>query len=342
MAPRTSRPTIEAGVSDEPIANQSSALEVATPLPANVDTERFETLRAYQPLISIADSATILPIAARLVAAAPAKRIGTDRKRLTWLCQLLAYDRDVRGGVNPGRALRQEHVDHYLRHGCAGQDSSSIRTYKSALYVFGRMFHPGDYPPKPVKVDRADVQAPYSDRDVRRLYRGRVGLSEHLAQRLTIVLDLATGVGARAEEMTTLTGASMHVITVNRTKIICLDLPSRRTGEIRTVPVVDPAKGGRLLTRAQEVGDGYLLTGSRHNAVNSVRDAIRKHGVNISFSAVRLRHTWIVDLAQRGIPTALLLQMADLGDSHTLHDLSKWARQYSPNDAAAWMREAMS
>jgi hypothetical protein len=289
------------------------------------------------------DIATLLPVAAAMVAQAPATTLQTDRKRVTQLCMLLAHDRDVRGGVDLRRALRRENVDHYLRHGCRGQVSASLGTYQSHLYRFGRILHPADYPAAPVKVDRTAVRAPYDHREVTALYRMRLGLSDHLSGRLTAVLDLTTGAGARSEEMTTLTGASMHPISTGRGNVVCVDLPSRRTGELRTVPILDDAKAGRLMQRAQHVGpDGWLVTGSRHNAVNSVQQAVRDRGVDITMSAVRLRHAWIVDMAQHGIPTAMLLSIADLGDSHTLYDLSKWMRTYEPAEAAEWLREALS
>lgn len=306
--------------------------------------ERFDALAQYRPKIQVTDLAAIWPVAAAMIAQAPATTIGTDRKRLTQLCHLLAHDRDVHGGVDLRRALQRENVDHYIYKGHPGRPTpGSIRTYKSHLYRFGRILHPTEYPEALVTANRNEVRAPYSADEIRALYRHQHSLSDSLAGRLLAVLDLATGAGARSEEIATLTGASIHTIRARGEDITCVDIPSRRTGELRTVPIHDPAKGGRLLRRARDLGpDEWLLPGSRHNAVNGIRTTIRRRGVEITMSAVRLRHTWIVDLAQHGVPTALLLRLADLGDSHTLHDLTRWMRRYHPAEATEWIQEAMS
>ena len=96
------------------------------------------------------------------------------------------------------------------------------------------------------------------------------------------------------------------------------------------------------MARALDVGsDGYLIEGSRRNAVNGVQTAIRRRGIDIEVSAVRLRHYWAVDLMQYSIPTAVFMQIADLGDSHTLYELSKFVRAVPDSGVAGWFAGAV-
>lgn len=294
--------------------------------------------------VPIKGLAAITPVAAAMVVQAPAVTRETDRKRLVLMCQLLAHDRDMHGDIDLRRAMHRVHVDHYVRSGSGSQTSGTIAAYSSHFYRFGRLLHPAEYPAPREPLRRTRVQRPYSPAEVQALYRRHLSLTDHLADRLLTMLDLATGVGARSDEMVSLTGSSVRQIpTGGGASAVCVELPSRRTGVIRTIPVLGASKAGRLWRRAQVAGpDGYLLEGGRRNAVNGVQRAIRARGVSIDISAVRLRYFWIVEIAHRPIPVATFLQLADLGDSHSLHELSRHMRGYEPDEVAAIMAGALA
>lgn len=304
-----------------------------------VEPERralYDELAAFRPRLVVKDLGALVSVAAAMVVQDPAKTRETDRKRVTLLCQLLAHDRDIHGSIDLRRALRRVHVERYTRVVTGSDKPGTLAAYSSHFNRFGRLLHPGDYPPRSEPISRPRVRPPYSEQEVKALYRHRLTVSETVARRLVVVLDLATGAGARAEEMNTLTGSSIRGVPgADGTEVVYVDLPSRRTGELRSVPVFNAVKGSRLRARAQEVGaDGYLLPGPRRNAVNSVRTAAARSGVNFDLHAVRLRHTWIVELAQRPIPTAVLLKLADLGDSHTVFELAKYMRPFDEVEMA--------
>lgn len=341
MAPGTRMPSPETVA---PLPDPSSGSRPWRPSVESHQQQRYVYLLQHRPDVWIADMGSVVGIAAAMVVQAPAETTETDRKRLLLLCQLLDQDREVRGGLDLRRALRRVNVDNYVQTGVHGLSPKSRAAYRSHYYRFGRLLHPAEYPAPLVRVSRTVVQPAYSTEEISRLYRRRASLSDLVGESLTTMLDLGCGVGARSTEMSALTGASVRVERLGLGReIVIVDLPTKRTGQIRSVPVLDPVKGRRLLKRARSVGpDGYLLPGSRKNAVNGVQRAVRRRGVDITISAVRLRHAWIVELASRPIPARLVLQLADLGDSHTLYEVTKTLGCYGEHEAADWFSEAIA
>lgn len=330
------------GVAQSPSVARAAAHAVLADRPWRPDVAE-ETRGLYRELISrmpdlpIKDIDQVGRIAAAMVTTVPGHTLESQRRRMVLLCDLLDYDRELNGDLDLRRALRHGTVESFLRYQAGTQSRATVRTYASHLRPFGRLLHPQEYPPRQPTAREARVQAPLTDDEVKALYRKRLSVSEMLACRLETALDLTTGAGARSEEMTDLTGSCVRTLPTTFGDAVCVDLTSRRTGLIRTVPFLDPVKGARVLRRAQQVGpDAYLLPGARRNAVNSVQTAIRKHGVDLTLPAVQLRHWWICDVARKPIPTAAFLQVADLGDSHTLFELAKAIPAYDPTTASQW------
>lgn len=114
---------------------------------------------------------------------------------------------------------------------------------------------------------------------------------------------------------------------------VMVNLTNPVTGLVRRVPVLEAAKGERLVARARDVGDGRtLLVGSRKNRVNAVQQQVQRQEPRLTVSALRLRQSWIVGLANR-VPAALLLQLADIGDTRMLAQLRPWMDTYDDQRA---------
>ncbi|AEK36720.1 hypothetical protein CVAR_1364 [Corynebacterium variabile DSM 44702] len=112
-----------------------------------------------------------------------------------------------------------------------------------------------------------------------------------------------------------------------------------RWGRIRWVPVIDEDKAARILARARQVGEGFFVpvmsTGEvDRNALNRINRVLKKRGFGV-VDATGLRNRWLVDLACRpGIPAAVLMSVAGVGDLRILADQADSLPRYTPQQLA--------
>ncbi|MFD4993957.1 hypothetical protein ACFWH7_16625 [Cellulosimicrobium cellulans] len=318
-------------------------VRTATGNHAAADQQRRASLATFEPTSPVAQLA--VTTALEVVMQNPAVAEQTDRRRLGVLAALFDRYLAVHGDFDPSRALARAEVDAFIGTHMQGHGRGTISTYRSDLSRYGRLYHPDAYPKLDRRPARATTLRPYMGAEVARMWQLTSTVTDKVARRMQLIIALAAGAGARANEMTTLVGASVRVVLRNGARTVCVDLPSRRSGVIRTVPIVDQRSAMTLRAAAEAIGpDDYLLsgTGKRTNVVNRTRSHLQQQQPGEEFSAVRLRHFWIVRLASSSFPTAAVLHLADLGDSHTLTELRPYFRQFDDTELLDWMREVSS
>lgn len=267
--------------------------------------------------------------------------LSTDRISVAHLARYLAFEAERVGTFDYRTALRRTNVDRHLMDIATRKTNRSMRTIRWILYDAGRLVHPREYPeartlpaPRTKRIDAASPQ------DIRDWYTLAPTLPPWLRRRLTLLLDLCYGAGARAPDFKALRGTSITSETIDGRHIAIVRLQNT-AGGTRLVPVTDPDISNRLSALAQSKGSDYLLPAAKgeveRNATNRIGEQLRARGHG-SISAAALRNRWILDLADR-VPAALLLQLADVVDVQVLADQRTQLPIYSIHRAIALMTE---
>ncbi|BFL73312.1 hypothetical protein M7M4_00640 [Corynebacterium pseudogenitalium] len=169
------------------------------------------------------------------------------------------------------------------------------------------------------------------------MYAIAPSLRPMLRAQLLTILDLTTGAGLSSQEIRHLRGSDISPLELAERTVV--QIAVRKRGVIsRVVPVVCPVRGHRLLTRAREVGSGFVfpIVGDSmpRNAICHVAEELVEQGFP-GFNAAALRNRWVVKLASDpGVPAAMLMKMAGIADLRVLHDLEADLPQFSPEDGA--------
>ena len=306
--------------------------------PAVNEEERLKALFSYRPQRARNFSAAVIAAAAPIVALLPSVGWNADRERTGHLCNLLNADEAIHGTVDAARALRPENVDYFLSRRSYRTDNT-FRTLRSLYYRFGRAVHPALYPEQRIQAPRAkELQPPYSADELGRLYDFALATSPTLSRRMLIVLDVISGAGALTPELDRLRGSHIRPLVTDpgRAVVTLID----RQGVVREVPLSDRTRSRRLLRLAVESGDSRLLPYSKKQVISHLQRQLAKHGHGLQLNAVRLRHTWLVNLLNRRVPVSAVMQLAGIGDAHTLAGLRRWMRTYDTTEMAALLAEA--
>lgn len=310
------------------------------------DQERFDRLRQ----LSIAGPASPLKAvaverAALVQAHTKPATNDSDAKSTRIIARRLLDDAIAYGDVDEERALTRTSIDQWLYHS-PDFSLTSTKTYRWTLYEAGRVLYPREFPaPRQVLSPRGRATPACPVGTAERLYGEATMVPEVLRPRLYLVLDLITGAGLRSSEVRELTGEDIDVVSLGM-GVEVATVRVRRRGVIdRIVPVIDPAKGHRLLQRAKEVGTGtmYPLTVNgivSKNAVSKLNDRLRDYGFQ-GLDAVGLRNRWILDLASTpGVSAAALLAMAGVGDLRVLADQGDLLPKFQARDLAQMLLTA--
>ena len=239
--------------------------------------------------------------------------------------------------VDEERALTRPAVDKWLFRDDVFSRRSQ-RTYRTILYSAGRVLYPHEFPEphrqrgprrKAVPAARLSLET--------ELYAIAPNLRPMLRAQLLTILDLITGAGLSSQEIRHLRGSDISPLELPERTVV--QIAVRKKGVVsRVVPVVCPVRGHRLLTRAREVGHGFVfpIVGDSmpRNAICHVSDELVEQGFP-GFNAAALRNRWVVKLASDpGVPAAMLMKMAGIADLRVLHDLEADLPKFSPEDEA--------
>lgn len=265
----------------------------------------------------------------------------TDKKACAELARHLAWAA-VGGVVDAKRALKRGPVDERLEV-TGAQSPRGHRQVRHDLYTAGRLFHPREYPPERVTpVARTKRKAASYD-EIRSLYRYVWELPTPLGMRALALADLSYGVGARPADFKVLRGTAITTVRSHARAICVVALPNT-AGGARQVPVLDTGINSRLIELAARVGDGLVLAPNaefaERNIVNRISEQLTKKGYPPVRTAA-LRNRWILDMAERRIPTAMLLQLADVHDLRVLTDLRKELPHYKIRHAITIQQESL-
>lgn len=302
---------------------------------------RLASLLNYRPRMKI--SKAVIEAAAELIMQTPMISTTEDRSLMGELCRLLKFDTDNHGGhLDVKRALRPSVIDHYLGQVRAGRTAGGLNTLRLRLYRVGRLLDPLAFPEPRLTLPRPkEALAPDTSENIRRLYAKARTASPALRRKMFFVLDLATGAGARASEIRAL--RACDIARAEQDPVIAVvTLKSDTSKAMREVPVMDVDKSARLLALAASATDPWapLVPMGERGGVHSVQTELRKRSPALSFSAVRLRHWWIVDLSNKNVPAAMVYQLADLNDSHTIATLRRYMNTYQPATALEILKAA--
>lgn len=326
-------------VGAEPVGTPSGSATSATGARTTTgatpqDHHRLSRLLAFRPIRVTDDK--VLAAAAEVVMRDPAQEERTDKRRMLCVAVLLMRDTETHGDIDTDRAFRRTNVDLHVRAEYAGYERKTVETYRADLYRYGRRIHPVEYPSRAKQPGRVCVQEPYSAVEVTRFWTYAQTLPPMTGVRMQIMLALAAGAGARPEEMSQLRTEDVSVTRHD----VEVRLTSRRHGGSRVVPVVGADAVAAIRARVATGSVDFMVPGrDRRNAGSRLNSLLRGQGRTVTINPRRLRHFWIVQLAGTCIPTALLLSLADLGDSHTLHELRPFMRSFEQREVRAWMKE---
>lgn len=260
-----------------------------------------------------------------------------DAKAARVVARYLYDEALVYGEVDEERALTRPSVDRWLFRDDVFSRRSQ-RTYRTILYSAGRTLYPHEFPephrqrgPRRKAVSAAELSLEAE------LYAVAANLRPVLRAQLLTILDLTTGAGLSSQEIRQLRGSDISPLELPEHTAV--QIAVRKRGVVsRVVPVVCPVRGHRLLTRARDVGTGYVfpIVGDSmpRNAINHVAEELVEQGFS-GFNAAALRNRWVVRLASDpGVPAAMLMKMAGIADLRVLHDLEADLPQFTPEDEA--------
>lgn len=269
-----------------------------------------------------------------------------DRKAVRVIARRLYEDALQWQDVDEFRALTKESVNRWLLQQSRRVKPSSVKTYDQVLARAGRILYPQQFPVRtPVSGSRQKGQRAADRGSAEELYALTPLLNPSLCQTFLLVLDLITGAGLRASEIKDLKGSDFTVVQVGLGHEVVIVRIKGRWGKSRSVPVIDPAKGHRLIQRAHEVGTGSfmpLTVNARvdRNAVNRVNSALNRLGLP-AMDARGLRNRWVLDLAcTPGVPASALLRLAGVGDLRVLADQVEQLPTYESADLARLLIDA--
>ncbi|OFB42558.1 hypothetical protein BA059_04920 [Mycolicibacterium sp. (ex Dasyatis americana)] len=268
-------------------------------------------------------------------------RLSTDMRTCAEIARHLAWAA-VDGVVDANKALKRGPVDERLAF-TADFRPRGHREIRNILYNAGRLLHPTEYPPARVLPAPRTKQKAASYQEIRALYRILWELPSPLGMRALALADLSYGVGARPADFKVLRGTSISTIRAHGRAICVVTLPNV-AGGVRQVPVLDQGINCRLLELAARVGDGLVLAPNSEFAERNIVNRISEKLTSKGYPPVRcqpLRNRWILDMAERCIPTALLLQLADVRDVRVLADLRNELPHYKVRHIITIQQESL-
>lgn len=330
-------PTLEAAT-----AFMRRAAQTKLPEPGSDVAERMAGLTGItirHPDPEVAKQAVLE--AAKVVCMIDFTYTSTDRKMCGELGRHFGWAA-LDGVVDAKAALKRRVVDERLAF--KGElKPRGLRQARCILYKAGRLFHPREYPAARVLPAPRTKQMAASYREIRDLYRAAWEMPTPLGMRALTLVDLSYGVGARPADFKELRGTAITTVRSQGRAICVVALPNK-AGGVREVPVLDSGINSRLIELAARVGDGLVLAPkaqvAERNIVNRISEKLTKKG----YPRVRttaLRNRWILDIAERPIPAALLLQLADISDLRVLADLRKELPRYKIRHAITIMQESL-
>lgn len=269
-----------------------------------------------------------------------------DRKAVRVIAHLLYDDALEWQEVDERRALTKDSVNRWLVRQAKRVSGRSVKTYEQILNTVGRQMYPQQFPEaRVISGSRKKGQRAVAPGTAAELYSVVPSLNPGSAQMLLWVLDLVTGAGLRSSEIKDLRGSDFTVVHLGLGRDVVVVRIVSRWGKPRRVPVIDPAKGHRLLTRAREVGSGAFLPLTAdgqldRNILNRVNAVLKEQGFP-TVDALGLRNRWLVDLASSpGVPAAALLSLAGVSDLRVLADQVEQLPTYKPLDLAQLLIDA--
>ena len=233
------------------------------------------------------------------------------------------------GTFSVERALRRSAIDRYIAvQRERGIGEGTLRSRRTQLRAAARIVHPGEHVAgEDHRLGRSRAKIPATHAEVATWYRLAQTISAPKATVMTMMLDLGTGVGARASEMNRLTGDDVRVHRLPEGRELVAVTLTNSQGRRREVPFFDHRQGERVLSRAEQVGTGPLFAGDR-NVLNRVREHLVRKGHRTDFHSARLRYRWIVDLSAMPLPPAAFIQLADAYESPDVGDLRPFLPTY--------------
>lgn len=233
---------------------------VLAPFHPDIDVERFQGLANLKiRKVDMRYRESALESAKRLWCRLGAFADSTDRISAAYLARYLALEAERVGSFDYRTALRRANVDRYLMDIATRRTNRSMRTIRWILYDTGRLVHPREYPEaRTLPAPRTKRIAAASLDDIRNWYALAPTLPQWLSRRLTLLLDLRYGAGARPPDFKVSRGNSISEEIIAGRAIAIVRLPNT-TGGTRLVPVTDLDISSRLLELAHAKGSDYLL-----------------------------------------------------------------------------------
>ncbi|WP_100524926.1 hypothetical protein [Mycobacteroides abscessus] len=274
-------------------------------------------LRGVRPRLGEGNLAVeALECAALVWACVPARP--SDRDSVSLLARCLFDDGTVHGYLDVCRALVPDNVERWLGQRAECETTGSVRRDRTILRTAGRVVHPQRYARPRSRHGQVALQvrsvAAVNDGEVLRLYAVTRRVSEGLAQRMLIVLDLVTGAGARPAEIRDFRGTDVIDCGGGQIAVRLVN----RFGASRVVPIVGELKAQRLQQLSILHGPDPFLTGSLRNRVNRVQEDLARAGFAEQLNVTALRSWWILKVAEAPVSLTMLHSLSDTKDFRRL------------------------
>lgn len=273
----------------------------------------------------------------------------SNHRRLRLLAGTLMHDEHLHGQLDAARALTRDSIEAYLGTLEPHYAQTTIATYTSDLRHFSRALYPQAYPnalrqregkgPMPLR------HSPCSREEIERLWRDVERVGESLSVNARVVFAAAAGAGARAQEIARLHGRDVLTVDQDGRRVTCLDLTCLSRDERRIVPVLEEPFAAFLREVADRRGPDARLLGyaaGRSGGTGYTFDRIRVCGIKTNLNAVRMRHYFVLRLVMSAVPTAAVMHVADINDSHLLARLQVFMPAYATRDLIDVVRRGVA
>lgn len=222
-------------------------------------------------------------------------------------------------------------IDGHCNQHVTGTLKSKGRT-RTALYRVSKMLHPEQWATGPDIYGRSDVLAPYTPDEMAALVRHATNLRTVRGDVVPLaIIAVGRGAGLHAPDYRATWATDVHI--VKGVAVVDVGPPKPRrvpllTGWAELALDTADALHDRLLT-------GGTLT-TRHNLVSKAAERFNR-GCPVRLHATRLRHTWMLDLLERGTPVDLITQAAGISHLHTIERLLERVAPRPADQTVAWL-----
>lgn len=216
---------------------------------------------------------------------------------MTVVSQLVLWVHTLGQPIETAVVFHPDTIDRFTREGLADKAGGTQFNYRRQLRAVGAaILGPDAYPPPPLELNRSDPSAPYTEREIARLWAWCRGLpTERYRHNISVVLAYGLGAALTGQELSYLVGTD---VTRDDDGVV-IDVVRHNP---RVVPVLRRWED-LVFEKAQLAGDGPIFIPERRGITRrQIPNFIARcpKGDAPPLNMVRLRVSWIVNHLNAG------------------------------------------